>query len=220
MRYIIFKCLPLILLLLLMQTGCKNWVKPSTKPTVKVTIKNPGASSEATESFVCFPIEDQMWGKDEIESFTGVSSSERCDIYVQGPSNMDASTLAQMVDRYILSAKPRLPAEAQIGQAVDFSGKTLPSMSNIPKVEIIRVDIDYEKTAELGMPISAVHDAIIKGKASGKPLSEIKIAAQGGKLIPLSEIAKITKGHEPKYRVRHWPEEDNRRKSRSFRMDV
>ncbi|MBN2578748.1 MAG: efflux RND transporter permease subunit [Pirellulales bacterium] len=205
MRNILIKILPTIIILLSFQTGCK----PAAKSTVKITIKYPGASSEGIESSICIPLEHLMRTMEEVESFTGVSSSEICEIYIRGQSTIDADVLKKKVSQQILSLTSLLPAESEISQAVDFSGKTPPSMSDIPKVEKLYVEIDQAKAARLEISLHAISNAVKKGVDSGKPLSEVEVLSENGKSFPLSEIAKFTKGHEPKYRVRHWSATEN-----------
>jgi hypothetical protein len=161
--------------------GCSKAAAPAAPPArVTVSVAWPGASAEAVESAVLSPLEEAVGSIPRIAHLHGLAEDGLATLEVDLEPGADADTAAASVRDALAATQARLPVDAdppvvqlQRGAVVHLAAWTedagaVDALERTPGVRAVhacgirepalRVEIDTERTAALGVGVDHVLD--------------------------------------------------------------
>ena len=175
---------------------------------VEVDCEMAGENPEGMASDVADPLMRVL--ATQVDGFKGVravSGPGEAQLYMSAIG--DPSVVEGQVRKAVAQARDQLPSHAQVAAVT-----LLPAGTAVPTVEVrmvsgMRVNIDRQKAAALGVSNKDIDEALQKAAVghSLRPneLGQIIIGTAEGQKVRLSELATFETKMEPDHVVKDWP---------------
>ena len=199
----------IVIMSFLALNGCGN--NPGAKsqhPTVKVTAKYPGASSENLDFEMFGNLLPSIQVVPGVLVITSVSTEGSAEVYIEGRPDLDASTLADRVKKQLRRAPLGLSSDVTLGAVEVVPGESIVLASVVREVDVNHIQIDQDRIARSGIRTSELAEALKKAGASGRTPQEIEnivVQSENGAEVRVGDIADVKTVREPDRVVRRWP---------------
>ncbi len=183
--------------------GCR----PARPVTVRLVVDYRGASPGDVEAALWPPLQQTLCQPSEVTRVIGVSTQSRMEVFVTAEAGTDLQQLLDRVDKLMEQNLGQLPAGATVGMARAYHGSRVPPDYDIRQEPVLRIHLDQEKLASLGVSAAEAAQRIQEEKSSivgTEGLAGLTVANQDGRLVPLTELARVELDYEPSHQVKTW----------------